>query len=178
MQECQIIQFQGKSEAILKATLLTAQPQEGCAILLGQKVFRKNQNQNQNQSIIYQINLIWPCKNDWKESDEFFLAKYLDQKQVPKRNNSKNNRFIINPTEQIQAQKWARNHNLDILGYSHSHPNSPPIPSEIDVNLTFHPGIMVIVSGSGKIRAWLINKNLPSKFSEIIISRRDNIHYH
>jgi len=42
------------------------------------------------------------------------------------------NRFLIDPLDQLQAEKDARARSLEVLGYYHSHPDHPARPSAYD----------------------------------------------
>ena len=42
------------------------------------------------------------------------------------------NRFLIDPLEQLRAEKDARKRGLDVVGYYHSHPDHPARPSVYD----------------------------------------------
>jgi proteasome lid subunit RPN8/RPN11 len=42
------------------------------------------------------------------------------------------NRFLIDPKEQLRAEKDARARGLDVIGYYHSHPDHPARPSVYD----------------------------------------------
>jgi proteasome lid subunit RPN8/RPN11 len=49
------------------------------------------------------------------------------------RNLSENpNRFLIDPKDHIDARRRARGRGLDVVGFYHSHPHSPPDPSPAD----------------------------------------------
>ena len=41
-------------------------------------------------------------------------------------------RFLITPEEMLSAELYARSHGLDIVGFYHSHPDCPAVPSEYD----------------------------------------------
>ena len=49
-----------------------------------------------------------------------------------RRNDSPNNRFSIKPEDVIRAEKEARAKSWDLIGWYHSHPDSPARPSEYD----------------------------------------------
>lgn len=42
------------------------------------------------------------------------------------------NRFLIEPKDHIDARRRARAAGLDVVGFYHSHPHSPPDPSPAD----------------------------------------------
>ncbi|MDR0583373.1 MAG: M67 family metallopeptidase [Treponema sp.] len=67
-------------------------------------------------------------------------------------------RFEITPEDYLHAEKEARRQNRDILGFYHSHPDHPAIPSDFDKNnaLPFYSYVIVSVA-KGKaagLRSW------------------------
>ncbi|MES1242090.1 MAG: M67 family metallopeptidase [Acidobacteriota bacterium] len=48
------------------------------------------------------------------------------------RQDSRHNRFLINPETVLAAHKEARALGLDVVGYYHSHPDHPARPSDFD----------------------------------------------
>ena len=42
------------------------------------------------------------------------------------------NRFLIDPLDQLRVEKGAREREIDVLGYYHSHPDHPARPSVYD----------------------------------------------
>lgn len=108
--------------------LRAAEPEEGCALLLGR----------QRQTTL-ELERIWPCCNRWLPAEE------------------RNQRFQLDPREQLLAQRWARQHDLQVLGAAHSHPSSGAEPSATDLALACGPSLMLIRSGLGgprALRAW------------------------
>ena len=114
---------------VLERTLLAAAPDEGCALLLGSR---------QGQTLV--IEHIWPCCNRWQPAAE------------------RRRRFLLDPREQLLAQRWARGRHCQVLGAAHSHPESPPRPSASDRRLCLGPTLMLIRSGlpllPQPLRAW------------------------
>lgn len=41
-------------------------------------------------------------------------------------------RYALDPLEQLRVQKDAEGRNLEIIGFAHSHPDHPPVPSRFD----------------------------------------------
>ncbi len=148
------IEFQGDSERILRSTLLAVTPEEGCALLIG----KSTELQNQSKPKVFKIHLIWPCCNVWIDAIHNLNDKYLETKTKMQKKISRENRFLLDPYEQLSAQKWARSKQLIILGAAHSHPLSSPIPSKVDLSSSFSPGLMIILNGSTtEMKAWWIN---------------------
>ena len=48
-------------------------------------------------------------------------------------------RFVIDPSDHFAALRNGRQRGLDVLGFYHSHPRSPAIPSETDVGEASYP---------------------------------------
>ena len=46
---------------------------------------------------------------------------------------NRHNRFLITPQELLRGESFARKNNMDILGFYHSHPDHPAIPSAYDL---------------------------------------------
>jgi proteasome lid subunit RPN8/RPN11 len=49
-----------------------------------------------------------------------------------RRNDSPRNRFEVTPVDVLRAEKTARQNNIELLGWYHSHPDAPARPSEFD----------------------------------------------
>lgn len=60
------------------------------------------------------------------------------------REDSRHNRFLIQPETVLSAHKEARRLGLDILGYYHSHPDHPAKPSEYDREHAW-PGMSYVI---------------------------------
>ena len=113
---------------VLRPILASAEPEEGCALLLGERL-----------DFDWQLRLIWPCCNVWPQPQQ------------------RCRRFAIDPREQLQAQKWGRAQGLELLGSAHSHPTSGPVPSDTDRSLCGISTLMVILGAQnlgGELVAW------------------------
>jgi proteasome lid subunit RPN8/RPN11 len=121
----------------------TEYPNECCGALLG-----RFENGNENS---YKItHEILPISNKREES-----ARY--------------NRFLIRPKEFLFCEKTARNQNLEIIGFYHSHPDHPAIPSQYDLEHALPVYSYVIVSvtngNADKLTSWEL-QNDRTKFLE------------
>lgn len=125
-----------------------AQPQEGCALLLGRAgpvpepsaprseadpdgiagVAAPRSARTGKALPAWEIRLIWPCLNVWEPAVE------------------RCRRFRLDPREQLLAQRWGRERGLQVLGSAHSHPCSDPVPSATDLELAFAPVLELILS--------------------------------
>ena len=55
-------------------------------------------------------------------------------------------RFLIDPKDHIDARRAARDRSLEILGFYHSHPQSPAWPSETDVAEAAYPDAVYLIA--------------------------------
>ena len=61
-------------------------------------------------------------------------------------------RFLIDPKDHIDARRDARTRGLEVLGFYHSHPQSPAWPSESDIAEAAYPdAVYLIVSLAGGV---------------------------
>lgn len=115
-------------------------PEECCGLLLG-----KDQ----------QVLEVWQTENSWTED---FGDRLLANSS---KNNSRLNRFAIDPKDLLAAQKFARTNGLEIIGIYHSHPNHPAIPSESDRAIAWDIYSYVIMSVTANdvlaTRSWILN---------------------
>jgi proteasome lid subunit RPN8/RPN11 len=101
-----------------------------------------------------------------------------DIKEIMKFKNEKDenrqNRYLISPEEYLIAEKAAKEKNLELIGFYHSHPDHPAVPSKFDTDHAFPWFIYIIVSvQNGKaadLRGWVLEENR-EKFNEEIIEQ-------
>ena len=61
---------------------------------------------------------------------------------------AKRNRFLITPEELMRGERYARSRNLEVVGFYHSHPDSPAVPSQYDLEHAWPTYSYIIVSTS------------------------------
>ena len=61
---------------------------------------------------------------------------------------AKRNRFLITPDELMRGERYARDHSLEVVGFYHSHPDSPAVPSQYDLEHAWPTYSYIIVSTS------------------------------
>jgi len=124
-------------------------PEECCGLLLGHL-------SGDTKTLIE----ILPTQNSWDEeaADAF---QGVDSSAEGK--SSKRNRFSIAPKVMLEAQKDARDRNLNIIGVYHSHTDHPAIPSEFDRAIAWFQYSYIIVSvrqGSAcDLKSWSLDDN-------------------
>lgn len=111
----------------LASLLHCAAPQEGCALLLGER---------RDPCGVWRLREIWPCLNVWPAAGE------------------RRRRFAVDPREQLLALRWSRARGLEVLGHAHSHPRSAPVPSLTDRRLCVTPALMLIQGPELVQRLW------------------------
>jgi proteasome lid subunit RPN8/RPN11 len=138
----------GRELTQLRRILTCVAPEEGCALLLGDRrgggAQRAAAASAAGQPRLWHLRRIWPCLNVWQPAGE------------------RRRRFAIDPREQLLAQRWARLRGLEVLGAAHSHPQTPPWPSPTDRALCFSPGLMLILGrdqgGGPQLGCWWLSE--------------------
>jgi proteasome lid subunit RPN8/RPN11 len=59
---------------------------------------------------------------------------------------AKRNRFLITPEELLKGESYARTNDLEVIGFYHSHPDSPAVPSQYDLEHAWPTYSYIIVS--------------------------------
>lgn len=59
---------------------------------------------------------------------------------------AKRNRFLIEPVELMRGERYARERDLEVVGFYHSHPDSPAVPSQYDLEHAWPTYSYIIVS--------------------------------
>ncbi|MEJ7847300.1 MAG: M67 family metallopeptidase [Pyrinomonadaceae bacterium] len=81
----------------------------------------------------------------------------------------RHHRVLILPKDVMRAERYALEKELDVVGYYHSHPDHPAVPSQYDLDHALPVWSYVIVSvEKGKavdVRSWQM-ENDRSKFNE------------
>ncbi len=87
---------------------------------------------------------------------------------------ARHNRVLILPKDVLRAERYAIERSLDVIGYYHSHPDAPAVPSRYDLDHALPVWSYVIASvRNGKaedIRSWEM-ENDRSRFIEELIRK-------
>ena len=122
-------------------------PEECCGILLG-KIDKAD------KKIIEVI----PTINAWGETELVADLEIADELV-----RTKNSRYAIAPQDIFQAQKRARSLQLEIMGFFHSHPDNPAIPSTCDRDRAWlvyaYPIVSVIQGKVRDIKSWVLDSD-------------------
>lgn len=72
-------------------------------------------------------------------------------------------RYLLDPRDFLEADRAARQENMEVLGVWHSHPDHPALPSETDRAAAWPDWSYVIVAVTGDgvqdVRAWRLNES-------------------
>ncbi|MGB3206631.1 MAG: M67 family metallopeptidase [Crinalium sp.] len=129
-------------------------PEECCGIILG--------TINDTEKTVVEV---CPTENVWGKET---AGDFLEVETVT----DKRRRYAIAPVDLLKAQKAAREYQLNIVGFFHSHTDHPAIPSECDRTYAWQEYSYIIVSveqgSSGDIRSWCLDDTHQFQAEEII----------
>lgn len=81
-------------------------------------------------------------------------------------------RYVIPPADLVHEQRTSREQGMRILGFYHSHPDHPAVPSSHDLELAWREYVYLIVPVAGERagapRAWRLTEDR-SGFTEIAL---------
>jgi proteasome lid subunit RPN8/RPN11 len=70
-------------------------------------------------------------------------------------------RFELDPLDILHAEREARSARLEVVGFWHSHPDHPAVPSGLDTERAWPDYLYVIAStsarGAGDVRGWVLS---------------------
>jgi len=77
-------------------------------------------------------------------------------------------RFEMDPAEFVQVERDADEAGLEVIGFYHSHPDWPAIPSQTDVVYAWEGAYYLIVSVHDarplNVTAWMVGRDCPRRF--------------
>lgn len=110
----------------------------------------------------------------------FFFGKELEDERIitnilvvrNRKEGDKRRRFEISPKDYLNAERFADENDLQLLGVYHSHPNHPAIPSEHD-RVAAQPYFSYIIisvkeNEIADTRSWQLNDNFQFEEEKII----------
>ncbi len=122
-------------------------PEECCGVLLG-KIHKLD------RTVVEVI----PTVNAWAKSelvDDLSIVNEIAR--------TKHTRYTIAPQDIFQAQKRGRDLQLEIIGFFHSHPDYPAIPSTCDRSQAWevysYPIVSVINAKVSDLKSWVLDRN-------------------
>jgi proteasome lid subunit RPN8/RPN11 len=132
-------------------------PEECCGILLGEIA-------GLTKTAIEVI----PTINAWEQTALAANTRVLDELEIV---NTKTNRYAVPVEDIFQAQKRGRDLQLEIIGFFHSHPNAPAIPSNCDRQQAWeiysYPIISVMSGKACDLQSWVLDSDAIFQSEEI-----------
>ncbi len=117
-------------------------PEECCGILLGKMA-----------GVVKTVIEVIPTTNVWDNSHSNHPEDL---------NKTKQSRYTIDPHDVFTAQKYGRSLNLETIGFFHSHPNHPAIPSTCDRDRAWeiysYPIVSVINGRVSDFKSWVLDR--------------------
>jgi proteasome lid subunit RPN8/RPN11 len=137
-------------------------PEECCGLLLGHgDPLRVTRRDRSGKRVVK----IWETVNAWNPEVEAELSAVIPHPGTGKADpcgSGKAERFWIAPQDLLAAQRYARDHQMNIVGIYHSHPDHPAVPSESDRLLAWSEYSYLILSVQAGVlaahRCWMLDE--------------------
>jgi proteasome lid subunit RPN8/RPN11 len=117
-------------------------PQECCGMLIGA-----------TEDGVNVLHEVYRVENAWEKASHFLRSDSANYR----REESRDNRYLITPDEYRRADQHAREQRLGIIGYYHSHPDHPAAPSGYDLDHSCWPGESYIIVSIERGKAQALN---------------------
>jgi len=124
-----------------------AYPNECCGFLIG-KV-------EDGQNVVMEL---YRAENEWSTESRPDPATGKVESQ--------RNRYLITPEQWRKADSFARNLSRGIIGYYHSHPDHPAVPSGFDLEHSCWPGESYIIVSVARGKAEAVNSYTKPDYSK------------
>jgi proteasome lid subunit RPN8/RPN11 len=104
------------------------------------------------------------------------VARYVREvfRLENERTDERERRYSVSGREMFRAEKYARAHGLALIGYYHSHPDHPAVPSRYDLDHATWPGIsypiVSVMRGQAvAVKSYVLDEERTQYLSEEII---------
>ena len=91
------------------------------------------------------------------------------------REGDRRRRYVIAPEDYVRVEESADREGLSLVGFYHSHPDHPAVPSEYDREHAlpfFHYLVLAVAGGQpGEAAAWILEENRNVFAKEELVSR-------
>ncbi len=121
------------------------------------------------------------------ECGGMMIGKYEDERKTvveifplenAREEGARHKRVLILPSGVLKAERYAKEKKLDVVGYYHSHPNAPAVPSQYDLDHALPVWSYLIASVIDRkvadIRSWEM-ENDRTKFNQELIEKVGSI---
>ncbi|MCL2231089.1 MAG: M67 family metallopeptidase [Treponema sp.] len=144
-----MLKLSQEHEKIIRAEGESAYPNECCGILIGEI-----------------------------DEEGVKTVKYTEAIRNAREDGEQYHRFLITPEDMMQAEITARKRKEDVIGFYHSHPDHPAVPSDYDKEhaLPFYSYIIVSVmqKKSKDFKSWELRADRNHFESEKILKEIEN----
>ena len=97
------------------------------------------------------------------------------ERLVNAREGDRRSRYVVAPTEYVRVERLADREGLSLLGFYHSHPDHPAVPSDYDREHAlpfFHYLVLAVAGGTpGETAAWILREDRGVFGREDLISK-------
>ena len=89
---------------------------------------------------------------------------------------SQTNRYAVSARSMLLGERRAHQVGLDVVGYFHSHPDAPAVPSEYDLDHATWPGVSYPIVSirdavAAELRSWTLADDRSTFVEEIVSSK-------
>lgn len=111
------------------------------------------------------LNALYKAENEWVDREPGVGAESSSGGTSAKPE-SRRNRYLITPQQWKKGDDYARSLGSGIIGYYHSHPDHPAVPSGFDLDHSCWPGESYIIVSVQKGRATDVNSYTKPDYSK------------
>ncbi|MBD2070977.1 M67 family metallopeptidase [Leptolyngbya sp. FACHB-671] len=141
-------------------------PEECCGLLLGQVEPQASASQTETHRLVE----VWATENTWNAEAEAEMRAIAPETATHPL--TKDRRYWIDPKEMLEAQRYARSKNLDIVGIYHSHTDHAAVPSECDRLCAWsHYSYLIVSVQQGNVQdvlSWRLDEKRQFQSEEIL----------
>lgn len=105
-----------------------------------------------------------------EQGDTRFITQII--RLANERTDERERRFYVSPQQVLMAERQARTAGLLLLGFYHSHPNHPAVPSEYDREHALpyysYPIVSVQQGEPAELRSWRLKEDRTSFDEELL----------
>lgn len=162
-----VLQLLASHHTAICAQAQHAYPEECCGLMLGRTMI----DPLEPTRVTRQVQELWVTTNQWTPDVAVATADVVQTRDASEA--TRDRRFWIDPQDLFQAQRYARAHQIDIIGVYHSHPNCPAVPSATDLAFAWSGYSYVIVAvhhGQAQdVQSWSLNDQQQFQSEPLVI---------
>ncbi len=98
------------------------------------------------------------------------VVRVVEASNVWSADAERTHRFLLDPLQQMRVEREAEADGLAVVGFYHTHPDAPAVPSAFDLDAAWAVYSYVIVSvrmdGACDVRSWVLEESPTRRFIE------------